>query len=112
MATPEEVEATLERLIRRFEQLDRSYRTMLSSDRAVQAELPDVGLVYHTWWRDGHLSDLHPGPAPEADIRIECDSDDLIAMADGRLAVRTAYATDRVRVEASMSDLLRLQSVL
>lgn len=112
MATVDEVEDTLRRLMRRLERLDPSYRTLLPSRRTVEAEFPDLDLVYHASWSNGDLSDLHPGPAERSDIRFTCGSDDLIAMANGDLGFRRAYATGRVRVEASMTDLLRLRGVL
>lgn len=112
MATAEEVEETLHRLMQRFGGLDRSYRSLLPSRRTVEATFPDVGLVYHAYWRDDRLSDLHPGPAPRADIRVSCGSDDLLALANGELRFRRAYATSRLQVEASMTDLLRLRGVL
>lgn len=112
MASPEEVEQVLTRLRLRFEQLNSQYRSMLPARRTVEADFPDLGVAYHAHWRHGELSALHPGPADSPDIRVECDSDDLLAMASGDLAFRKAYATDRVRVEASMTDLLRLRSVL
>jgi hypothetical protein len=112
VATPDDVEETLRRLIRRFERLEHPYKSMLPARRTVEAEFPDLDVVYHAVWRDGHLSDLHAGPAAAPEIRVVLDSDDLLALADGDLAFRRAYATNRVHLDASMSDLLRLRTVL
>lgn len=112
MASPEEVEVVLARLAERLENVKSQYRPMLPGRRTVEADFPDLGLAYHAYWHDGRISELHQGPADAADIRVECDSDDLIALADGELEFRRAYASERVRVDASMSDMLRLRSLL
>lgn len=112
MATPDEVEATLRRLMKRFERLEDPYRSMLPGRRTVEAVFHDIDRIYHASWRRGELSELHDGPADRADIRVTLTSDDLLAMADGQLRFRKAYATNRVRIEASMTDLLRLRSAL
>jgi SCP-2 sterol transfer family protein len=112
LATQDEVESTLSELIGRFEDLDPAYRVLLPSRRTVEVTFPDLGATYHAQWRDGALSELTDGPAQAPHVRIECDSDDLIAMARKELTFRRAFMTNRVRVEASMTDLLRLRGVL
>lgn len=112
MATADEVEATLTQLMDRFERLQEPYRSILPSRRTVEAVFHDIDRTYHASWRRGELSELRKGPADDADIRVSLTSDDLMAMADGELRFRKAYATDRVRIEASMTDLLRLRSAL
>lgn len=112
MATQQEVEATLTDLMRRFEEKSDVYRSLLPSRRTVEAEFPDLDLVYHAEWDDGQVSELHEGPADRAHVRVILDSDDLIALAEGDLRFRRAYATNRVDVDASVTDLLRLRGVL
>lgn len=112
MATPEDVEETLRRLMHRFERLDHPYKSMLPTRRTVEAEFPDLDLAFHAELRDGILSELYPGPADQPQIRVVLDSDDLLAMADGELRFRRAYATNRVYLDASTTDLLRLRTVL
>jgi hypothetical protein len=112
VATPEEVETTLRALMRRLKRIDRSYRAVLPPHRVVEAEFPDLDLVYHAVWEDGSISDLRPGPAHRSDIRVVVGSDDFLALAAGALGFRHAYATSRVRLHASMTDLLRLRGLL
>jgi hypothetical protein len=113
MATVEEVERTVHALMRRLERIDPNYRSMMPSRRTIQAECPDLGLVYHAHWRDGRLSELHPGkPERRADIRVRVDSDDLMALANEDAEFRRAVNDGRVRIDASMTDLLRLRAVL
>lgn len=110
--TIEQVEASIGALVGRFETLDPGYRAMLPSRRTIEAACTDLEVMYHAHWRNGQLSELVGGPAERAHIRIEVASWDLVMLADGSLAFRDAWADQRVRVEASVADLLRLRAVL
>lgn len=112
MATVAEVDAVLAELMGRFEGVDSGTRAMLPSRRVVEARCPDLDLVRYAEWRDGELIVLDDPPAHRPDIRVTVDSDDLVAMAEGRLSFSRAYAGNRVRLDASMTDLLRLRAVL
>lgn len=112
MASTEQVEAILADLVRRLDRIDQSTRAMLPGRRVVEAHCPDLGLVYHTRWDGGELGEVVPGPVERPDIRISMDSDDLVAMSVGDLSFHRAYATGRVRLDATMTDLLRLRAVL
>lgn len=112
MADVAEVEATLAALAARLVDIPPPYRSMLPSTRTIEAVLPDIDAVYHAEWRDGRLGPLRRGPAPRPDIRVRVTAEDLLALVDGRLTLAEAYATDRLGVEASLTDLLRLRAVL
>ncbi len=113
MAPVEDVQRVLHELIGRLEHVDPNYRAMLPSRRTIQAECPDVDLVYHAFWRHGKLSELHEGPSERrADIRIRIDSDDLLALVEQEVDFGRAYADGRIRIDASMTDLLRLRAVM
>lgn len=96
----------------RLTQLDPSHRAMLPARRTIEANCTDLGLAYHAHWRHGELGDLVRGAADRAHIRLHVASVDLLGLADGTIRFREAYATQRLRIEASMTDLLRLRAVL
>ena len=96
----------------RLTTLDASQRAMLPARRTIEAICTDLGLMYHARWRFGQLGELVSGAAHRPDIRIHVASTDLVRLADGTLPFRAAWAEQRVRVEASMGDLLRLRAVL
>jgi predicted lipid carrier protein YhbT len=112
VASVEEVEEILARLVARFSEIDPSYRAMLPSRRTIEARCPDLDLVHWAEWRNGELHVLDEAPNGRADIRISVRSDDLLAMANGDLAFGRAYASNKVRLDASVTDLLRLRAVL
>lgn len=113
MADVGEVEGTLHALARWLERLDPGQRALMPSRRTLEAHCPDVGRVWHAFWRNGLLSEISDGPAPGRwDIRLTADSDDVMAMVRGDLEPGRAWMEDRLRVQAPMTDLLRLRAVL
>ncbi len=113
MATSDQVEGTFADLIGRLDALDQRQRAMLPSRRTIQATCPDLDESWHATWRNGHFSPVEDGsPQRRPDIRIRLSSDDLIELAAGRLDFGRALADGRIRVDASMTDLLRLRAVL
>ena len=110
--TTEQVEGTLGALMARLGTLDPGQRAMLPARRTIEARCTDLDVMYHAHWRDGQLGDLVPGPAGRADIRVHVTSTDLMALVGGTLTLREAWASRRVRVDASVTDLLRLRAVL
>jgi hypothetical protein len=112
VADVERIEAILDELLARLDGLDPSTRAMLPNRRTIEARCPDLDLVRHAEWRQGRLSVLDAAPPRRPDIRISVRSDDLVRIADGEVSFGQAYLAGRVRVDASMSDLLRLRTLL
>jgi hypothetical protein len=85
-------------------------------DRSVSCRLTDLGHVVAGRIARGAVHDmtaLADGPSvPKADIRLTMNSDDLLALTDGRLSFAPAWASGRVKLEAGLRDMLRLRSLL
>lgn len=112
MATVEEVDQVLADLLTKLGDVDPNTRSLMPSRRTLEARCPDLGLVRHALWRDGQLELVDDPPPRRADIRISIGSDDLMALHRGEMTFTHAYSTNRVRLDASMTDLLRLRAVL
>ena len=112
MATQEEVDAVLAELLTRLSGVDDSTRALLPSRRTIEARCPDLDLVRHAEWRSGEIILMDEPPERRSDIRISVRSDDLLDIASGDLPFGLAYASNKVRLDASMTDLLRLRAVL
>lgn len=112
MATFDQVEAILIELLRKLGTVDDSTRAMLPSRRTIEARCPDLDLVRYAEWRHGDLELLDDDPIRRPDIRISVHSDDLLRIASGELPFSRAVASNRLRIDASMPDLLRLRAVL
>lgn len=113
MVGTDEVEQLLDDLVERFAAIDRDLRrAVLPSRRSLEVAFTDLGVSYHTTLEQGDLRPLAQGTLARPDVRVTASSDDLQALASGTLPLAAAYADGRVKVEASMLDLLRLRALL
>jgi hypothetical protein len=111
VADREQCEAALRGLADRLDALGKAGRPPSAPNRTLMCRLPDLGTSYVAELRDGSLRDITEG-ARSAQITFTLSSDDLIAVTSGRLAVTSAWATGRLKVDASIRDLLRVRSLL
>ena len=112
MASVEECESALHGLVSRLEGVDDELRKRHALDRSISCTVPDLNLIFSGQIVDGKVQDLARSPLPTAQIRLTVGSDDLLALTDGRLNVAVAWASGKLRIEASVMDLLRLRSIL
>jgi hypothetical protein len=54
---------------------------------------------------------LHRGAPGQADIRVRVASDHLVDLVDGKKSLFSSYLGGQVKIEASLSDLLRLRKL-
>ncbi len=112
MATQQECEQALRELSTIIAGSGDSARTL---ERSVSCQITDLGVTFAGELRDGRLEDVaqtdeaHPG---KADIRLRTTSDNLISLVDGSLGFAAAWSSGRLRVDASIMDLLRLRKML
>jgi hypothetical protein len=115
VATREEVERRLRELIARLDHSDDGSRSLgraLPERRVLSLRVPDLDRDYWTELEDGRLGDLQQGQAEEAHIRVTAGSDELVDLVEGNGSIFSAYLAGRVRLDASLSDLLRLRKLL
>lgn len=112
MATIEQVWATVHGLVARLGALEPEVRRKYIAERTVSCRLSDLDVVFVGRLCDDGLLDVHTEQADRAQVRLACSSDDLIALAEGRLAAPTALATGRLRVQAGPLDLLKLRQLI
>ena len=111
MATVAECEAALHQLARRLSGASPEQRQK-AVDRSVSCTIPDLGTTFHGHLRDGDLTGITQAPQPgKADLRLTVSSDDLLALTEGRLNFASAWASGRLKVDASFRDLMRLRSM-
>ena len=115
VASQQECERAVHSLVQRIADLDPELRRKHGVTRTVSCRVPDLDLVFLATV-DGHtLQGLRcsPGTATEdAQVRLTASSDDLVALLGGTLSPSLAWATGRLRVEASVLDLLKLRALL
>lgn len=116
LARVEEVERKLSELVSRLHASDdgvkASLRDTLPEPRILALHLPDLDASYWSELIDGHLGDIRAGEPAEYHVEIRAESDDLIRLIDGELHLVSAYLSGRIRVEASVADMLSLRRMM
>lgn len=112
MADRSECEAALKALAARLDQLADEGRPLHAPDRRIVCRIPDLDTAFSGELRGGCLSDIGEGDRGGAQITLTLTSDDLVAVTEGKLSVASAWATGRLKVDASMRDLLRVRPLL
>jgi hypothetical protein len=112
MASHAECRAALERLAARLATVDGDDHRHHTFDRSMSCLVPDLGVTFSGALSEGHITGITTDPAPKAQVRLTVGSDDLVALTDGHLDFGKAWLSGRVKVEASVRDLLKLRSML
>lgn len=113
MANEEDCRAALERVAARLAEVDADRLAAHVVERTISCRIPDLGLAFRSRLHGGGLDPFEPdGDPASAQVRLTVDSDDLVAMAHDELHPAKAWAAGRVKIEASIFDLLRLRKLL
>jgi hypothetical protein len=112
MATKEACEAALLELAKRLDGVPDSMKRRHAVDRTISCHLPDLHITFTGRLSDGALCDITEEPLENAQIRLTVSSDDLVAVTGGSLPFTNAWTSGRLRIEASMLDMLRLRAIL
>ncbi len=111
MASLEECRVAVADLTKNLSTADEGTRRDLS-DRTLSLHVPDLDVTFSGRLAGGSLVDISENSADKAQIRFTIASDDLIALTRGELSFAPAWASGRIKIEASFRDLLRLRSFL
>jgi putative sterol carrier protein len=84
----------------------------LDFNRTLACQLTDLGAAFHGRLQDGRIVDLQDGDDPTAKIKLIITSDDLVELVEGRLDAGKAFASGRLKIKASVMDLLKLRKLL
>ena len=112
MATKREVEGKLRELIARLsaaEQAQDALARTLPDSKIVSVRVPDLDADYWTVMNGGRMDKVHRGAPDRADIKIRVGSDELVSIVDGKTSLFSAFVSGQVKIEASVSDLLKLR---
>jgi hypothetical protein len=115
MATIEECRAALEKFSDNLSRAEGDAAVAAAINRSLSCRITDLDVTFIGQLLSGRIevADVVPGPAPEpAQIRLTMSSDDLVALVAGQLHFARAWASGRVKLEASFRDLLQLRKLL
>ena len=114
MATAEECRQALEGLTGRIQEMDPADRAAYLVDRVISCKVSDLGVTFVTHLGPDGASPVTVanGSDGPAQVRFTAKSDDLVALAEDPGSIGRAWLTGRLKVEASIFDLLRLRKLL
>lgn len=100
---------------RRILERSRQERERRIDERTVAVVVPDLDTTFRLRLTVEGLTDLthHPtatAPGP-AQVTVTVSGDDLVAIAEDRISAKLALVTRRVKVDASLIDMLRMRSL-
>jgi len=110
MATVEQCRAALEALATKL--ASNAADVKLDFDRTLACRVSDLEVAFHGRLQDGRIVDLADGDDPKAKLRLTSTSDDLVALVDGKLNITSAWASGRIKIDASLFDLMKLRKLL
>jgi putative sterol carrier protein len=111
MASVEECERAFHGLAAKLAGADQAAKQKTGFDRSLTCTLRDLRVTFGGRLRHGELLDIRQVNKPDAQIRMTMSSDDLLKLVAGELNMGAAWATGRVKIDASVFDLLRLRSI-
>jgi hypothetical protein len=112
MATQEECHAAVLVVVERFNSHDAGRRRQRIPDRSVACTLLDLDVTFGGRLHEGFIVDVARSQTHSADLRVLCSSDDLLALVGGELGFAHALSTGRVRLDASIRDVLRFRALM
>jgi hypothetical protein len=115
MATVDECRTALDRFSESLTRAEGDARDTVALDRSLSCRITDLDVTFVGRLAQGRIRDVTTVaglPADKAQIRLTMNGDDLLAMVAGELNFAKAWGSGRVRVQASLRDVLRLRSLL
>ncbi|HZE38136.1 MAG TPA: SCP2 sterol-binding domain-containing protein [Stackebrandtia sp.] len=112
MATAEECRNALEKLAAQIAENAEQVKSKMNFERTLACDVTDLGVSFCGKFSGGTLIDIVEGGNPNAEIRMTVGSDDLVSLINGDLDFGPAFASGRVKLKASIMDLLKLKSML
>ena len=110
-----ECERALLSLAARLAAVDPEVRSRYAVSRSLSCTVADLDVVFRAQLGERGLDDVRCEDGPgdgTAQVRLATSSDDLVALVHGTLSPPVAWATGRLRIEASVLDLLKLRAML
>ena len=113
MASKAEVERQLAALMARLDGNEANVGSAIPTRKVLRCYVPDLDAAWFSVVEHGRVSPpSETSPNGSADITLRVGSDDLVDLVEGRVSFLSAFTSGRVKVDASIVDLLRLRSLL
>jgi hypothetical protein len=114
MASAQECRDALEKLAGRLSEMSPGDRASYFGNRSMSVEVTDLGVTYVTRFTDTGVDPIRETAPdePPADIRLAAVSNDVLHLADSPANLARMWVQGKVKVHASMRDLLSLRKLL
>ena len=113
MATLEQCQDAVASLTEKLAEVDVDVRRKYAVERTVSCRVPDLDVVFLARVADdGTIQDVEVVEHGKGQVKLTVGSDDLIALIENRLNLPVAWATGKLKIDASMLDLLKLRALL
>jgi hypothetical protein len=114
VASKTEVEKQLRVLLGRLAENQESVRSAIPERKVLRCRVTDLGTDWHSVIEAGQVSPPSQTPPDDGrvDITLRVGSDDLVDLIEGRLSFLSAFTSGKVKVDASIVDMLRLRALL
>ena len=114
MASVEECREALQALSRRLTEMSPDDRASYFGKRSMSCHVTDLGVTFVTRFTDSGADPVIEAKPddPPADIRLTANSDDVISLSETPANIARMWLSGRVKVQASMRDLLALRKLL
>ena len=115
MASVQECEGALRSLADKLAAVDPEVRAKYVVTRTLACRVPDLDVVFLATLNDEGIEQIRCSEGDStsgAQVRVAAESDDLLALLGGELSPPLAWATGRLKVQASPLDLLKLRALL
>jgi len=113
VASKAEVEKQLGALLARLDHNPDSVRAAIPARKVLRCSISDLDTSWYSVIEDGHVSPPSETPPDDrTDITLHLASDDLVDLIEGRLSFLSAFISGKVKVDASIMDMLRLRALL
>ncbi len=112
MATKEELEEGLDRVVAKYEDLKSTW-AFRRFNKTVQFMYPDLDLSYvlEIAGSEG-IKEIKEGTFPRPNIVVKLDSDTFLAILNKEINALDAYSAGKISFKGAMTDLLKLQRLL
>jgi putative sterol carrier protein len=114
VASKTEVERQLQVLLARLAENHDNVRAAIPERKVLRCHVTDLDTVWYSVIESGKVSRPSETPPDDGrvDITLRIGSDDLVELIDGRMSFLSAFASGKVKVDASIIDMLRLRALL
>jgi ubiquinone biosynthesis protein UbiJ len=113
MASLKQCRVALTDLVNRLAEVDPDLRRKHAVARTLSCHIPDLDVTFFGTLSEDGLENITESPLnTDSQVRITVDSDDLLALCNGEMPFAVAWARGRLKIDASVKDLLRLRTLI